>query len=194
MSFTFCKTNFETAQGFYRFVFLFWHIHENTPLCETQCDTRENFAGSLNKFFHLKTSKASFYLIQWISIHSKVVWNLDRGISPPRKICWETGDMSEWGSQTEIKFHDGSHVRTLIRRLNKVIQARNYFDYNWEVLGYPLLTELFSWVRFVIEDNRFKYVASFKTASVRLQLKVLGSTGKHVFVIRLIVVMLMTGN
>ena len=46
----------------------------------------------------------------------------------------------------------------------------------------------------MIKGNRFKYVASFQIASVGLQLKVLGSTGKHVFVIRLIVVMLMTGK
>ena len=45
-----------------------------------------------------------------------------------------------------------------------------------------------------MEDDSFKYVASFQIASVGLQLKVLGSTGKSVFVIRLIVVMLMTCN
>ena len=115
--------------------FFFWLIHENTSLC----DTRENFARNLTNFFHLKTSKGSFYFIQWISIHTKVAWNLDRGISPPRKISWETGDVPEWGSQTEIKFHDGSHFGTLIRGLTKVMQARNYLDYNWGALGYPLL-------------------------------------------------------
>ena len=123
-------------------LFFFFGLYTRTHpfACETQCDTRENFARNLTNFFHLKTSKGSFYFIQWISICTKAVWILDRGISPPIKISWETGDVPEWGSQTEIKFHDGSHFGTLIRGLNKVMQARNYLDYNWEALGYPLLT------------------------------------------------------
>ena len=46
----------------------------------------------------------------------------------------------------------------------------------------------------MIEDDSFKYVESFQIASVEKQLKVLGSTGKSVFVIHLIAVMLITGN
>ena len=46
------------------------------------------------------------------------------------------------------------------------MQTRNYLDYNWQALQYPLLTELFSWASFVIEDDSFKYVDSFQFASM----------------------------
>ena len=45
-----------------------------------------------------------------------------------------------------------------------------------------------------MQDDSFKYVDSLQFASMGQQLKVLGSTGKSVFVIHLIAVMLMTGN
>ena len=121
------QNNLWNCTGILSFCFsLLAYTREHNPC---GCDTRENFARNLIAIFLLKTSKGFFfYFLEWISIHMKVVWNLDRRIRPPRKISWETGDVPEWGSKAEIKFHDGSHFGTLIWGLNKVMQARNYLQ------------------------------------------------------------------
>ena len=142
--------------------YLLAYTREHNP-CE--CDKRENFDRNLIAIFLLKTSKG-FFLLSGMDFHSHESCVKLR----PRNLSTEKNFLRNrrcaWMRVSNRKFHDGSHFGTLIWGLNKVMQARNYLDYNWEALGYPLLTELFSWTRLVIEDDSFKYVESFQIASV----------------------------